>query len=232
MKTIKIYSGILLFSFIFLLNGVFAQKAPYGIALNKNKRIFLDKTEVTVFEWFVYYGYIADKFGENSLEAHKALPDTALFRQIYDVSLFLLAGSNQKPILYIRLQDYKRPITCISYQQALDYCQWRADRVNERWKLKKKPYYIIYTLPSKEDYDKAMQKAIISQNQPLSPVIAKRKFTGLTDNVVEYTQDKDTIIAGGNINTMEIADNPSQPTGFRCKAFVKRHYSYPITPVF
>jgi len=229
----KMYSGILLFSFVFLLSNSFAQKAPNGIVLGKDKTEFLDKTEITVSEWLFYHGYMMNKFGENSIEAQQTLPDTALLRQVYGFSFFPVLGSSTKETVQnIREQHDKFPMTCVSYQQVLDYCQWRADRVNERWQLKKKSYHIIYTLPSKEDYDKAMQKAIISQNQPLSSVTIKNKFTGLTDNVAEYTYDKEIIIAGGNTSTLEITDNPSQLVGFRCKAIVQKTYKYPINPKF
>jgi formylglycine-generating enzyme required for sulfatase activity len=221
MEKIKIYGWILLFGFIFLLNGSFAQKVPHGIALDKTKTVFLDKTEIAIADWKNYYFDMQHTYGKNSAEANNALPDTALFRQVYGFSFFPIAGSSKEAVEQIRDMQQTRPMVCVSYQQVLDYCQWRADKVNELWRGLNKPYTVAYSLPSKEDYDKAMQHAIVSQNEPLSPTTAKNKFTGLTDNVAEYTQDKDVYIASGT-SAIETVNNVSLPAGFRCKATVTK----------
>jgi hypothetical protein len=209
-KMRTLFLGILLFSAVNT-GALFAQKPPYGIALDKTKTEFLDKTEIGVWGWMSYYEDMKNKYGDTSLEVKQILPDTALFRQVYGISFY------PNPHPFIRLH----PMTCVSHEQMLAYCQWRAEKVNEFLGKEKKSYRVTYVLPSKEDYEKALSKAIITQRLGISYVITKKRhFTGLTDNVAEYTIDKNVIVVGGDATQIETAQTTSNPVGFRCKAIV------------
>jgi hypothetical protein len=203
------YIGILLFNITVVL---FAQRPPDGIALDNTKTEFLDRTEITISDWLDYYNDMKNKYGDTSLEAKKVLPDTALFRQVSGV---LCSWDFFHPAFR------SFPIICVSYEQVLDYCQWREKKVNELLQLKKKPYTVTYSLPSKEDFEKALSKSIISQTRPMSPINGrKNKITGITDNVAEYTIDKTVIIVSGNTNKIETTNTSSISVGFRCKAII------------
>jgi hypothetical protein len=217
MKTL--FLGILLFGVVNTAE-LFAQKPPYGLALDKSKKEFLDRTEINILFWIDYYRDIKNKYGDTSLEAKQVLPDTALFRQVYGFSFYSIHPA-----------FYNSPMTCISYEQALNYCQWRTEKVNELLEIKKKSYRVAYSLPSKEDFEKALSKAIISQSQPLHHITGKKnKFTGITDNVPEYTNVKNIIVSGGDANKIETSYRDTDKiettaiplilVGFRCKSII------------
>ncbi|MDR1878126.1 MAG: formylglycine-generating enzyme family protein [Bacteroidales bacterium] len=208
--------GILLFSVVNT-TGVFAQKPPYGIALDKTKTEFLDKTEISITDWRNYYWDMKYQYGDTSLEAKQALPDMALFRQVYGFPFYTSLPFRDS----IQSQMNCLPMTCVSYEQILNYCQWRTEKVNELWKIQKKSSMVTYSLPSKEDFEKGLSNAIISQYQFLSAITVKKtKCTGITDNVPEYTNDKNMIVVGGDVTKIETAPTVSTPVGFRCKAII------------
>lgn len=199
----------------------FAQKSPYGIALDENKKEFLDKIEVTVSEWYFYCEDLKNRYGDTSGIYQESLPDADLFKTFYGFSFLYNAGQYTKDDMkYIRKQMIILPMSCVSQEQIAGFCTWRSERVNEKNKLENLPYRVVYTLPDKEDYDKALSNAIISHQVSLSPVKAKNKFTGLTDNVPEYTNDENIIIIGGNKNGIQTTNNITHPIGFRCKVVI------------
>lgn len=198
----------------------FAQKLPYGIALDKNEKEFLDKTEITVSEWYFYCGDLKNRYGDSSEIYQESLPDADLFKAFYGFSFRYTGGQYTKDdIKYIRKQMNILPMSCISRKQIEGFCVWRSNRVNEKNKLDNLSYQVSYTLPDKKDYEKALSNAIISHQVSLSPVKAKSKFTGLTDNVPEYTNDENVIV-GGNENGIQTTNNIAHPIGFRCKAVI------------
>jgi hypothetical protein len=200
---------------------VFGQNPPYGIALDENKKEFLDKTEITVSEWYFYCGDLKNRYGDTSEIYQESLPDANLFKTFYGFSFLYATGQYTKDdIKYIRKQMDILPMSCLSQKQIAGFCTWRSDQVNEKNKLENLSYRVVYTLPTKEDYNKALSNAIISHQVSLSPVKAKNKFTGLTDNVPEYTNDGNVIIIGGNKNGVQTTNNITHPIGFRCKAVV------------
>lgn len=208
MKTIILY-GILFFN-IFFESVIFAQNAPYGIALDENKTIFLDKTEIPVIEWYFYYNLTKDSVGYPS-----AFPDTAMFRQLYGYSFLISKGMSKTEIDNMFIKHKKLPMSCITYEQAMQFCKWRTKQ------FKSDKFRIEYTLPTIEDYEKALKKAFITSNIPISTLNKKIcQFTGITDNVAEFTLKEKVIINGGNSKNLEFSESSSLPIGIRCKAIL------------
>jgi len=208
MKTIILY-GILLFN-IFFQNVISTQRVSYGIALDESKTIFLDKTEIPVIEWCFYYNLTKDSVGYPS-----ALPDTAMFRKLYGYSFLISKGMSKNEVDNMFTKHKKLPMSCISYKQAVQFCKWRTKQL-ESDKLR-----IEYTLPTVNDYEKALKKASITSNPPISTLKMKMAlFTGITDNVAEFTLNEKLILNGGNSENLDFSESTPFPIGIRCKAIV------------
>jgi formylglycine-generating enzyme required for sulfatase activity len=227
-----IWIGILTIS----LNCVFAQKylKRFYIDIEDTKKSFILKNEVSIDDYCFFLYMIEQEQGEDTEQYKSLIPDTVKFREHYGFPFsFLSLSSYQITALYRTL-----PMVAISYKQALSYCQWVEDRMNQS---SKSPIYQC-SLPEKADYEKALKKAKITKNDFLSPLqieykekIRKRKdielsiikpypgssIYGLTDNVAEYTQDGFIVVGGVNseLKFNEIVDT-STPTGFRVKTTI------------
>lgn len=95
---------------------------PGTIKYSNNK--FVDKGEITNFNWceYMYYVYLA--YGPSSSEYKSTLPDT----NCWSVD----ANHNDFVRYYFRHPAYRDyPVVGISYEQAAAFTQWRSDRVME-----------------------------------------------------------------------------------------------------
>ncbi|MFC1734461.1 gliding motility lipoprotein GldJ [candidate division KSB1 bacterium] len=90
------------------------------------KSFYIDETEVRNLDYLEYLYWLKRVFGLDYPEVlHKALPDTLVWRDE-------LAFNEPYVETYLRhpaYQDY--PVVGVSWIQAMDYCAWRSDRVNE-----------------------------------------------------------------------------------------------------
>nr|WP_294859183.1 SUMF1/EgtB/PvdO family nonheme iron enzyme [uncultured Fluviicola sp.] len=103
--------------------------APPGtIRLSDNS--YLDMTETTNFSWQEYLFWICRHFGTDSKEYLQALPDTTVWEKL-DGKYY------QQVDYYLKHPVYRNfPVVVISYRQALDFCNWRSDRVMEYMLIK------------------------------------------------------------------------------------------------
>jgi formylglycine-generating enzyme required for sulfatase activity len=114
-----------------------------------NDSLYADLVEISNFGWQEYELWTKNKFGPNSKEHLNTLPDTTVWRQ---------TGSYNEPYVqyYYRHPAYKEyPVVGVSYEQALQYCQWRTERVKEHF-AKTKKYAGVefkYKLPSKKEWE-------------------------------------------------------------------------------
>lgn len=205
----KLYFGLLFFSFLFLSNThAFSQRVPYMSLIDKTEMKYMDNAELSIESWREYQYDTKRKYGENSKEFLSTVFDTVIFEKYYNqffyysptklhVSFTKEARKNDMDI-----SDY--PMIGISYEQCIDYCKWRTEVCKYKCKGISK---IIFSLPSKQDYAKAVSCAKITNKSPLSKLINKKrgKIKGITDNVQEYTIE----------NSLKIKD---LPLGFRCVA--------------
>ena len=97
------------------------QVIPPGTVLFQ-EGLFVDMTEITNFSWLEYMSWNKNNYGASS-EAYKAvLPDTTVWQNTN--SLF--------EQIYLRHPAFHNyPVVGVSYEQALKFCAWRSDRVNE-----------------------------------------------------------------------------------------------------
>ncbi len=138
-----------------------------------NDSLFVDATEMRNVDYaeFVYWNLY--KTGAESEEYLSSLPDTAVW-------------SSPLLELYYQHPAYSNyPVVGISYEQAIAYCEWRSDRVNEMLYLKenKIPYSDIdkvkdipqvfrYRLPTKQEWE---QIAAISYSEKTFKKISSKK---------------------------------------------------------
>lgn len=120
--------------------------------------LYADKTEVTNVNWREYL-YFLSVF--DSAAAVKALPDTNAWTRCNGNAYFAAEE------YYFRHPSFNNyPVTCISYEQALDYCRWRTWAANfaqycSRNKIKdwRKhiqdtiPLYYYYRLPAVKEWE-------------------------------------------------------------------------------
>lgn len=107
---------------------------------------YIDKQEVSVADWKSYCLHLKSKFGDQLVLA--AYPDS---------NLLFNAFSIQSVQDYLFSGKYDQwPITCISFDQAVNYCRWRTAQYKDE--AKKHPDWfkeIVFHLPSKEQWTSA-----------------------------------------------------------------------------
>jgi formylglycine-generating enzyme required for sulfatase activity len=123
------------------------QKPPPG-TVQINDTLFVDRTEIANVHWREYLFYL-ENF--DSLNAYRALPDTLVWRDT--------AAYNESMVdSYFRFPGFNDyPVVGISYEQAVEFCKWRSDRVNELYSHvseDKRPYKkVTYRLLSKQEWE-------------------------------------------------------------------------------
>ena len=88
---------------------------------------YIDETEVRNVDYLEYLYWIRRVWGDSYPAVYnKALPDTLVWRD--------KLGYNEPFVVqYLRHPAYKNyPVVGVSWNQAVEYCKWRTDRVNER----------------------------------------------------------------------------------------------------
>jgi len=88
---------------------------------------YMDETEITNLHWLEYLNWLGNVFIPADLVSvyHAALPDTTVWRN-------KLAYNEPMVEYYLRVPDFRNfPVVGVSWTQAVKYCAWRTDRVNE-----------------------------------------------------------------------------------------------------
>ena len=123
------------------------------------ERLFVDKLEVTNSDWLQYMFWVENEYGKGTKKYMATVPTMIQNKANKNKSL------HQQ---YLKHPSYEKcPVVGISYQQALDYCKWRSDRVNELFYMKEHgigydvvrdvcydniPKLVKYRLPSKSEW--------------------------------------------------------------------------------
>jgi len=147
---------------LFLLSTKLNIETPPGtveVALN----LYFDKTEVTNMNWMEYVYWNKDKYGKDSKEYQSVLPDTTVWIEKAKYGEPYVVHYFQHPAY----RDF--PVVGISHAQAVAFCEWRSDRVNEAIFLKNKsknkskknteevlgniPVVYNYRLPTKSEWE-------------------------------------------------------------------------------
>src|SRR5436190_15264811 len=88
---------------------------------------YMDETEVANIHYLEYLYWTSRVYGGDYPEVYKkALPDTLVWRD-------RLAYHEPYVELYLRHPAYQQyPVVGVNWLQAMDFCAWRTDRVNEQ----------------------------------------------------------------------------------------------------
>ena len=190
---------------------------PPGTTKLKGVNFYVDKTEITNADWAEYLYYLKKEYGILSKEYKSALPDSIVWLSVY-------SGDINSLSLNCKYKNY--PIVGISYKQAVQYCKWRSEVVN----MKYKKYKTTYNLPSVEEWGKiyklANKKGVKSSLYPYHYKKIKG-VAGLCDNVSEMTSEPKIAIGGNWKNNKKCNDkikynSPKNWLGFRCIAYYKK----------
>lgn len=123
-------------------------KAPPGTVLLKDK-LYIDKTEVGNVHWREFIFHL--QLSNDTTLSIKMLPDST----VWDEKVFTHCE------FYFRHPSFNfYPVVGISYEQAVEFCKWRSDRVNELFvkdpRLNPFPgKHYLYRLPTKEEWELA-----------------------------------------------------------------------------
>jgi formylglycine-generating enzyme required for sulfatase activity len=153
MKKYFLLGSILLAAFTFF---SFAKKGfdPLAITGVIAEDTFLDVAEVSNLNWREYMSWNAQQFGKESKEYLASLPDVTVWegKKFEPVKAHYLTN--------VAYNDY--PVVGISHQQAMDYCSWRADRINEIMGRNKKKTNVTYScrLPTKAEWEKLVSSEV------------------------------------------------------------------------
>lgn len=95
-------------------------KIPNCIKIDSN--LWLDKSDISNSGYRLYTSWVGNLFGENSTEYRSTIPDTSL------MDCFNVSGKVYLDY-YVRYSDL--PVVGLSLKQAMNYTNWRSDRVCE-----------------------------------------------------------------------------------------------------
>lgn len=134
---------------------------PNGVWLHEN--IFIDQTEVANMHWLEYLYYLER---DSSLSVYlRALPDTTVWDAIDTSGHYKENYFRGPPYRYFALVG-------ISYEQALDYCQWRSDVVNAKiaedaQKEGRSPSHrFVFRLPTIDEWEEAAAGKLSADKYP------------------------------------------------------------------
>ena len=154
--------------------------------------LFIDQAEIENFSWqeFLYWIKRHEPQRYNNL-----IPDTLCWSRAD------IGSSHELTSLYLMNSAYRNnPVVGVSYEQALAYCDWRSDRVNELLYLKENkikqhpdsnyvsraPKKIRYRLPTKEEWEYAAAAGLDNCKFPMGYESLIDKYGIPVSNTFEY----------------------------------------------
>ena len=171
-----------------------AQINPSGTVKIKGN-IYIDKTEVSNFDWREYVIWLEKTYGKTAMEYRNALPDTLVWKEKESFN----EPYTQYYYSHPAYNDY--PVVGISYEQAVQYCKWRTERVKELFETKmltdKKNVYptnFEYRLPTKEEWEAA---AKIGYSEKIQQQLNTKYKGQILANLKRNKEDN--VVVAGNI---------------------------------
>ncbi|MCW5921487.1 MAG: SUMF1/EgtB/PvdO family nonheme iron enzyme [Saprospiraceae bacterium] len=137
--------------------------------------LWLDQYELTNADWREYVGWLVRQHGTGSPEYLAALPDSAFWLTHHDLSN---EPQHETYFRATRYDDY--PITGISHEQAVAYCQWRTERVREAVcatppEKTAMPQRFRYRLPSVAEWEYAATAGLNAEEHPFGYISLRDK---------------------------------------------------------
>lgn len=129
---------------------------PLDITSKIAENTYMDKAEVTNLNWREYMSWAEQKFGKESKEYLATLPDMSVWK-----------GDRFEKMIdyYLRHAVYDNyPVVGIAHEQAVSYCAWRADRINDVLRLQNKKSIPLYScrLPTKAEWEKIAKSELMA----------------------------------------------------------------------
>lgn len=124
-------------------------KTPPG-TVKLNDSLFIDATEVANIHWREFLAW-HELIAKDSVAYQKNLPDTTVWQKA-----FVIETPFQE--YYFRHPAYNYyPLVGVTYEQVVEFCKWRSDRVNELFEKQPKlnPFpnkKYRYRLPTEEEW--------------------------------------------------------------------------------
>lgn len=146
---------------------------PLDITRKISENTYLDITEVTNLNWREYMSWNKKEFGKESKE---------YLATMLDMSVWQGEKFEAMQEYYLNDASYNNyPVVGVSYEQAVAYCTWRADRINEVMKLQKKKTALTFScrLPTKAEWEKLAN----------SDMYGNKKFNPEYHNLQKVTAD-------------------------------------------
>ncbi len=190
--------------------------------------LFMDETEIYNFSYleFLYWMYRKEPNKANTM-----LPDTACWKRA-DI------GDADDIIKYYFRHPATRyyPVVGISYEQAVEFCNWRTDRVNEFLYIKENklkhnadsnyaaraPKKVKYRLPTKEEWEYAAAAGLDYCNFPMGYERLTDKYNLPVSNTEEYYNyfNKDYAANSLGCNDTIFLDLPTEKVYFgKCNQY-------------
>ena len=154
---------------------------------------YMDKYEITVLNWQEYVAWVQSVFGNVAPNlVHKAKPDSSVWRED-------LAYNDPLVQNYFESSMFSfYPIVGVTWEQAMRYCQWRTDRVNEILLIKagliEHPDYAslnkTYSKQEKEKWDKNHAPYTLVQVPNEAPNVVDGDSSAVYRIDFDYIRDK------------------------------------------
>jgi len=157
---------------------------------------YIDETVIKIVNWLQYVHWTRREYGEQSAEYKNVLPDTLILQK------FLSAPS---------LSHWRHPsyhtyaLVGISYEQAMKYCEWRTNRVNELLEKTGMIYTVSYSLPTEVDFQEAYKQQ-------------KKIALNIAADVQEITEGKTVALDQAKALSFQPYRELDDKIGFRCVA--------------
>lgn len=163
--------------------------------------LFIDETEVTNFNYCEFLNYLQKT---DTAKRTLMLPDSMCWTRA-DV------GFNQSnPLIKLYLKSFlyrNYPVVGISYEQAIEFCNWRSDMVNVYYYIrenklnhssdnflnyiKSAPHRVKYRLPTKEEWEYASAAGLKYCDYPLGyEKLTDKEYRPVANTLEFYTAFK------------------------------------------
>ena len=163
-----------------------------------NHAEFIDENVITIRDWLFFLHWAQSINGRQSAEYLEILPDSVI-----------LEKSLQHP-------SWRHPsfssyaMVGVSYEQAIKYCIWRTNRVNELLEKNGMKYTVSYSLPTETDFEEVYKQ----QKNTTLKIGADVQELSAGKSVLQIEQT-------GELNFQPYRE-PNATVGFRCVAKIIR----------